>query len=83
MTSKQEIKSRNVIGGFDTPSATQPPRHIPQGDSMFRKLVLIMLGMALVLSGCGSPKSTNEAGALTHVSLPMGYIANIQFAPSP
>ena len=48
---------------------------------MFRKLVLIMLGMALVLSGCASPKSTNDAGALTHVSLPMGYVANIQFAP--
>ncbi len=48
---------------------------------MFRKLVLIMLGMALVLSGCASPKSTNDAGALTHISLPMGYIANIQFAP--
>ena len=48
---------------------------------MFRKLVLIMLGMALVISGCGSPQSTIEAGALTHVRLPMGYIPNIQFAP--
>jgi len=48
---------------------------------MFRKLVLIMLGMALVISGCGSPKSTNDAGALNHIRLPMGYIANIQYAP--
>jgi NitT/TauT family transport system substrate-binding protein len=48
---------------------------------MFRKLVLIMLGMALVLSGCGNPRSTNEAGALTYIRLPMGYIANIQYAP--
>ncbi len=48
---------------------------------MFRKLVLIMLGMALVLSGCGNPRSANEAGALTHIRLPMGYIANIQYAP--
>ncbi|MEP7137089.1 MAG: ABC transporter substrate-binding protein [Chloroflexota bacterium] len=48
---------------------------------MFRKIVLIMLGLALVLSGCGSSQSTNEAGALTKVSLPMGYIPNIQFAP--
>jgi NitT/TauT family transport system substrate-binding protein len=48
---------------------------------MFRKLVLLMLGVALVLSGCGNPKSTNEAGALTKISLPMGYIANIQYAP--
>ena len=46
---------------------------------MFRKLVLIMLGMALVLSGCGSSGSTNDA--LTHIRLPMGYIPNIQYAP--
>jgi NitT/TauT family transport system substrate-binding protein len=48
---------------------------------MFRKIVLIMLGMALVSSGCNSSGSTNEASALTHISLPMGYIPNIQFAP--
>ena len=48
---------------------------------MFRKLVLLMLGMALVISGCASPKSTNDAGALNHIRLPMGYIANIQYAP--
>jgi NitT/TauT family transport system substrate-binding protein len=48
---------------------------------MFRKLVLILLGVALVLSGCASSKSTNEAGALTKIRLPMGYIPNIQFAP--
>ena len=46
---------------------------------MFRKIVLIMLGMAIALSGCGNPQSANEA--LTHVRLPMGYIPNIQFAP--
>ena len=46
---------------------------------MFRKIVLIMLGMALVLSGCGSSGSTDEA--LTHIRLPMGYIPNIQYAP--
>ena len=48
---------------------------------MFRKLVLFMLGIALVLSGCASSRSTNEAGALTHTRLPLGYIPNIQFAP--
>ena len=49
---------------------------------MFRKLVLLMLGLvALVLSGCGSSQSTKEAGPLTKISLPMGYIPNIQFAP--
>jgi len=46
---------------------------------MFRKLVLIMLGMAIALSACGSSGSTNEA--LTKIRLPLGYIPNIQFAP--
>jgi NitT/TauT family transport system substrate-binding protein len=46
---------------------------------MFRKLVLITLGLALVLSGCAGPRSTNEA--LTTIRLPMGYIPNIQYAP--
>jgi NitT/TauT family transport system substrate-binding protein len=49
--------------------------------SMLRKLILLMLGMALVLSGCASPKPTNEVGTLTHIRLPVGYIPNIQFAP--
>src|SRR5215212_8943039 len=48
---------------------------------MFRKVVLFMLGVALVLLGCTSLRSTNEAGALTKIRLPMGYIANIQYAP--
>ena len=48
---------------------------------MFRKLVLIMLGFAIALSACGSSTSTKEAGALTKISLPMGYIPNIQYAP--
>ena len=48
---------------------------------MFRKLVLITLGMALTLSACASPNPGAEAGALTHIRLPMGYIPNIQFAP--
>jgi NitT/TauT family transport system substrate-binding protein len=56
---------------------------------MFRKLVLIMLGVALALSACANPNrhpelvegSGSEAGELTHINLPMGYIPNIQFAP--
>ncbi len=48
---------------------------------MLKKIVLLMLGMALVLSGCANPKSTDEAGALTKIRVPMGYIPNIQFAP--
>ena len=48
---------------------------------MFRKIVLIMLGLELILSGCASPTSTKAAVTLTHIRLPMGYIPNIQFAP--
>jgi NitT/TauT family transport system substrate-binding protein len=48
---------------------------------MFRKFVLITLGMALVLSACGNIKSANGTGELTKIRLPMGYIPNIQFAP--
>jgi len=46
---------------------------------MLKKLVLLMLGLALSLSGCGNPQVKNDA--LTHIRLPIGYIANIQFAP--
>ncbi|HAV77765.1 MAG TPA: myristoyl transferase [Anaerolineae bacterium] len=48
---------------------------------MVRKIVLIMLGVALVLSGCASSQSTNETGEVTHIRLPMGFIPNIQYAP--
>lgn len=48
---------------------------------MFRKFVLIMLGMALALSSCSSINSANGPGELTKIRLPMGYIPNIQFAP--
>jgi len=46
---------------------------------MFRKLVLLMLGLTVMLTACSSPASTNEA--LTRIRLPMGYIPNIQYAP--
>ena len=46
---------------------------------MFRKFVLITLGITLILSGCGGSQVQDEA--LTHIRLPMGYIANIQYAP--
>ena len=48
---------------------------------MLRKIVLLMLGVALVISGCASSGSTDEAGELTRIRLPMGYIPNIQYAP--
>lgn len=46
---------------------------------MFRKLVLLTLGLSLTLTACGNSKSANEA--LTRIRLPMGYIPNIQYAP--
>lgn len=46
---------------------------------MLKKLVLIMLGMALALSACGN--AANGTGTLTKIRLPMGYVPNIQFAP--
>lgn len=47
---------------------------------MLRTLVLIVLGLALGLSACG-PGSASGPDALTKISLPMGYVPNIQFAP--
>ena len=46
-----------------------------------KKVVLLMLGLAISLMGCTSSNSTNEAGSLRHIKLPMGYIPNIQYAP--
>ncbi len=48
---------------------------------MFKKLVLLMLGLALSLSACGSSQGGNEAGLVRKIKLPMGYIPNIQYAP--
>jgi NitT/TauT family transport system substrate-binding protein len=48
---------------------------------MVRKIILIMLGLALGLSACGSLPSASDAGTLTHIRLPTGYIPNIQYAP--
>ncbi len=46
---------------------------------MFRKSVLLMLGLSLALTACGGSQAQNDA--LTRVRLPMGYIPNIQYAP--
>ena len=48
---------------------------------MLKKLVLLMLGLMISLSACGSPQVTNEAAPLIRIRLPMGYIPNIQYAP--
>ena len=48
---------------------------------MLKKLVLLMLGLMISLSACGSPQVQDEAAPLTRIRLPMGYIPNIQYAP--
>ena len=48
---------------------------------MLKKLVLLMLGLMISLSACGSPQVKNDAAPLTKIRLPMGYIPNIQYAP--
>ena len=46
-----------------------------------KKVVYLMLGLALSLMACTSSQSANEAGELRTIKLPMGYIPNIQYAP--
>jgi NitT/TauT family transport system substrate-binding protein len=46
-----------------------------------KKVVLLMLGLAISLMACTSSQSANEAGELRTIKLPMGYIPNIQYAP--
>ncbi|MDP1547685.1 MAG: ABC transporter substrate-binding protein [Anaerolineales bacterium] len=48
---------------------------------MLKKIVLLMLGLAVSLMACGSPQIQNEAGGIRTIKLPMGYIPNIQYAP--
>lgn len=48
---------------------------------MFRKFILMMFGITLALSACSGDSPANGSGELTKISLPMGYIPNIQFAP--
>lgn len=46
-----------------------------------KKIVLLMLGLAVSLMGCISINPIDEAGAVRKIKLPMGYIPNIQYAP--
>ena len=48
---------------------------------MFRRFILITLGITLALSACSGSSPANGVGELTKINLPMGYIPNIQFAP--
>jgi NitT/TauT family transport system substrate-binding protein len=47
---------------------------------MVRRLGLLMLGVALVLSACSAGPAPGT-DSLTKIRLPMGYVPNIQFAP--
>ncbi|MDD2923052.1 MAG: ABC transporter substrate-binding protein [Anaerolineales bacterium] len=47
---------------------------------MFKKLVLLILGLAISLTACIGSNVKNDAAA-RKITLPMGYIANIQYAP--
>jgi NitT/TauT family transport system substrate-binding protein len=48
---------------------------------MLKKLTFILLATTLALSACTSSGPANGPSELTKISLPMGYIPNIQFAP--
>ena len=48
---------------------------------MFRKFIFVALGIALALSACNGNAPATGSGQLVKIRLPMGYIANIQFAP--
>ena len=48
---------------------------------MFKKLVLLMLGLMISLSACVSSQGGGEADSVRTIKLPMGYIPNIQYAP--
>ncbi|MCQ3938180.1 MAG: myristoyl transferase [Chloroflexi bacterium] len=46
-----------------------------------KKIVLLMLGLAISLMACAGSEVQNEAGSIRRIKLPMGYIPNIQYAP--
>jgi len=48
---------------------------------MLKKIVLVMLGLALGLMACNPQTARTETSPLTKIRLPMGYIPNVQFAP--
>ena len=48
---------------------------------MLKKLVSLMLGLAISLSACSSFQVRKDADVLRKIQLPMGYIPNIQYAP--
>ena len=47
---------------------------------MFKKIVLLTLGLAIGLMAC-SPSIVQDEAGLRRIILPMGYIPNVQYAP--
>ncbi len=48
---------------------------------MFKKIVLLTLGLGIGLMACSPQGVQTEPAGLTKIRLPMGYIPNVQFAP--
>ena len=48
---------------------------------MKRDVALVMVLMLTVVTGCGNPGRATPTREPTHVRLPMGFVANVQFAP--
>lgn len=48
--------------------------------SIMKRVWLVVLMGALLAAGC-APAASSGAGAVTKIRLPMGYIANVQYAP--
>jgi NitT/TauT family transport system substrate-binding protein len=48
---------------------------------MARRSALIILLTLIALTGCGNPGILAPTAEPTHVRLPMGFVANVQFAP--
>jgi NitT/TauT family transport system substrate-binding protein len=48
---------------------------------MFKRMIVLILLGALVTACSGAPASGSGTNALVHIKLPVGYVANIQFAP--
>src|SRR5512135_326006 len=52
------------------------------GERMMKRVVLLMIVVAMILSGCAPAAAPAPEGKpLTKIRLPMGYIANVQYAP--
>lgn len=49
--------------------------------TMHRRFIPLLITLSIALAGCAPATPQPQAGALTQVRMPLGYIPNIQFAP--